>query len=211
MSDAQTRKFTFDTEFRAEGDLISNAARARKRRVMTQEEIDHMCGKARAEGVKAGQVRAAEALAAAIEGLTASVREAADSVRGEIENLREDAANVAFAAGRKLAHMAIAALPSADVEEALSEAMHQAIGEPRIVLRASQAVIDVISPRIAEIAHAHGYEGRIVVNAEPGLTGADCRIEWRGGGAERSFAALEEAIGDVIARRFSQSAFQTKG
>ena len=64
MSDI--KKFAFDTEFRPEGDLVSNAARARQRKVFTQEEIDHMFSRARQEGMKAGQVRAAEATAAAI-------------------------------------------------------------------------------------------------------------------------------------------------
>ena len=36
------KKFTFDTEFRSEGDLVSNAARARQRKVYTQDEIDQM-------------------------------------------------------------------------------------------------------------------------------------------------------------------------
>ena len=64
--------------------------------------------------------------------------------------------------------------------------MHQAIGEPRIILRAAPAVTEVLEPRLAEIAHEEGYEGRVLIAADPAMTGADCRIEWRGGGAERS-------------------------
>jgi flagellar assembly protein FliH len=39
--------------------------------------------------------------------------------------------------------------------------------------------------------------------ADPGISGADCRIEWRGGGSERSEAAIEAALDALIARRFS--------
>jgi flagellar assembly protein FliH len=198
-------KFTFDTEFRAEGDLVSNAARARQRKVFTQEEIDQMFAKARGEGLKAGQVRAAEALAVTIADLTEAVRATLAGAHGEIETLREEATRIAFAAARKLATVAIASFPTGDVEEALREAIHQAIGEPRIVLRASQAVIDALSAKLAEIAHNEGFDGRIVTSADPGIVGADCRIEWRGGGAERSLAALEAAVGDLVARRFAQS------
>ena len=197
-------KFTFDTEFRAEGDLISNAARARQRKVFTQEEIDHMCTKARGEGLKSGKVRAAEATTAAVVALTGAVRAALADSHAEIESLREEAAQIALAAARKFAPIAIAAFPSGDVEAALREAMHQAIGEPRVVLRASPAVSEAISANLAAIAHEEGFEGRIVAKADPGIAGADCRIEWRGGGAERSLAALEEAIGELIARRFAQ-------
>ena len=198
-------KFTFDTEFRPEGDLISNAARARQRKVFTQEEIDQMFARARHEGLKAGQVRAAEAVAAAVADSAGAVRAALAGSHAEIEILREEAARIAVVAARKLAPVAIAAFPSGDVEAALREAMHQAIGEPRIVLRASQAVSEALSGNLAEIAHEEGFEGRIVAKADPGIAGADCRIEWRGGGAERSFAALEEAIGELITRRFAQS------
>ena len=41
----------------------------------------------------------------------------------------------------KIAPAALAALPAGDVEAALREAMHQAIGEPRITLRAAPDVI----------------------------------------------------------------------
>jgi flagellar assembly protein FliH len=198
-------KFTFDTEFRAEGDLISNAARARQRKVFTQEEIDQMCAKARGEGLKAGQVRAAEAVAAAAADLAEAVGAALAGSHDQIETLREEAAQIAVAAARKLAPVAIASLPAGDVEAALREAMHQAIGEPRIVLRASQAVLDALCGKLAEIAHDEGYDGRIVTSADPGIVGADCRIEWRGGGAERNLAVLEEAIGELIARRFTQT------
>ena len=200
-----TAKFTFDTEFRTEGDLISNAARARQRKVFTQEEIDQMCAKARGEGLKAGQVRAAEAVAAALADLAGAVHAALAGSQTEIETLREEAAQIAIVAARKLACVAIAAFPSGDVEAALREAIHQAIGEPRIVLRASQTVSEAISGTLAAIAHEEGFEGRIVAKADPSIAGADCRIEWRGGGAERSFTALEEAIGELIARRFAQS------
>jgi len=199
------KKFTFDVEFRPEGDLISNAARARQRRVFTQEEIDHMFSRARQEGMKAGQIRATEALAAAVERLCGEVSHAMDAAVGEIETLREEAALVALVAARKLAPVAVAALPAADVEEALREAIHQAISEPRIVLRAAPGVIAALKDRLTEIARDLGYEGRIVASADPGLANADCRIEWRGGGAERSMAGLDNAIGEVIARRFSQT------
>jgi len=199
-----TKKFTFDVEFRPEGDLVSNAARARQRKTFTQEEIDHMFARARQEGMKAGQVRATEALAAAVERLCGEVGHAMDAAQDEMEMLREEAARLALAAASKLAPVAVAALPEGDVEEAFREAIHQAIGEPRVVLRAAQNVIDALKDRLAETARELGYEGRIVASADPGLTGADCRIEWRGGGAERNLKGLEDAIGEVISRRFSQ-------
>jgi flagellar assembly protein FliH len=202
---SEAKKFTFDVEFRPEGDLVSNAARLRQRKVFTQEELDSMLTRARHDGMKMGQVRAAEATVTVLEQLCAVVREAADSTRGQIEDLRREAASLALVAAKKLAHEAVAALPEADVEATLREAIHQAIAEPRIVLRAAPNVVAALKDKLDELAQETGYEGRIVASPELGMKGGDCRIEWRGGGAERSMDQLEEAIGEVVARRFSQS------
>ena len=86
----------------------------------------------------------------------------------------------------------------------LREAMHQAIGEPRITLRAAPDVVAALESRVAEIAHEEGYDGRVMIAADPAIKGADCRIEWRGGGSERSEAAIEAALDALIARHFSE-------
>ena len=205
---AEAKKFNFDVEFRPEGDLVSNAARARQRKILTQEELDHMLSRAREQGMKMGQVRAAEATAAAIEQLCAIVRQSVDVAQSQVEELRRDSATLALVCAKKLAGHAVAALPEADVTAALSEAIHQAITEPRIVLRAAPTVIGALKDKLEELALDSGYEGRIVATPEPGMPGGDCRIEWRGGGAERSMKHLEAAIDEVIARRFSMISAQ---
>ena len=201
---SEAKKFTFDVEFRPEGDLISNAARARQRKVLTQDELDHLLTRARHDGMKMGQVRAAEATVAAVEALSTVVRESLGAAKNEIEQLRREAAMLALVVARKLARQAVAALPEAEVEAALREAIHQAISEPRIVLKAAPDVVAAIKDKLEDLARDTGYEGRIVATAEAGMKTGDCRIEWRGGGAERSMDHVEQAIGEVIARRFSQ-------
>jgi flagellar assembly protein FliH len=198
-------KFKFDTEFSNDGDRVSMAARARSKRSLTQDEIDQMCARARAEGMKSGEARALDMIALGTNDVAQAVRTALAHTRDEMEIVRRDAVDVAFAVARKLAPMALDALPVADVERALRDAIHQAIGEPRIVLRTSTRVAEALESKIAEIAHEEGYEGRIIVGGDPAIKGADCRIEWRGGGAERNQAAIEQALATLIERRFSQS------
>jgi flagellar assembly protein FliH len=200
-------KFKFDTEFRVEGDQVSLAARARARKTLSQDEIEQMCAKAHAEGAKAGEARALEAIAAGTADAAGAVRHALDHTHNEIEIVRQEAAEIAFAVARKLAAAALDALPAADVELALREAIHQAIGEPRIVLRASKRVVDALSAHIDAIAQEEGFEGRVVVGVDSAIAGADCRIEWRGGGAERNAASIEKDLAALIARRFSHSSF----
>ena len=44
-----------------------------------------------------------------------------------------------------------------------------------------------------------------MVAADATMTGGDCRIEWRGGGAERSEQIIEDALTALISRRFSST------
>jgi flagellar assembly protein FliH len=203
---AKSKKFTFDTEFRDGSVVISEAARARQKKTFTTEEIETMCARAKQEGSETGQVRAAETINQTLAALVISIRAALDQSHAEIEAVRAEATELAFAAAKKIAPAALAALPAGDVEAALREAMHQAIGEPRITLRAAPEVIAAIEARIAAIAHEEGYDGRVMIAADPAIRGADCRIEWRGGGSERSEAAIEAALDALIERRFSNSA-----
>ena len=199
------KKFTFDTEFREQGDLLSNAARARQKKSYSNDEIDALSTRARAEGIKAGQVRAMEAIAAGTLDMVSALRAVLDNAHNDIEIVRAEAAQVAIAAAKKLARAALAALPQAEVEAALREAMHQAIGEPRILLRASPAIAEAISTRLSEIAHDEGYDGRVQISADAALKGTDCRIEWRGGGAERNEGAIETVLSELITRRFERA------
>jgi len=199
-------KFKFDTEFRDEGDRVSLAARGRIKKALSQDEIDQLCAKSRAEGMKAGEARALDAVAIAIDGMAAALRAALAASHAEIEDVRRQACEAAFAMARKLAGHALEHAPQGEVERALREAVHQAVGEPRVMLRANPRVIAALKERLAEIAHEEGFEGRIVPAEDPSMAAADCRIEWRGAGAERRTADIEQSLGELIARRFSRMA-----
>lgn len=198
-------KFTFDTEFAGSEDRRAPAAQARQKQTLTIEELESLKSTARSEGESSAQARATDALERTIAALTISVRAALDVSHAEIEQVRDDAARLALAMAKKIAPAALAALPTGDVEVALRQAMHQAIAEPRITLRAAPAVTAVLESRLNDIAHEEGYEGRVLIAADPAMTGADCRIEWRGGGAERSESGIEDALNALISRHFSHT------
>jgi flagellar assembly protein FliH len=211
MTPKSASKFTFDTEFRGASDVVSDAAKARQKKTLTAEEIEAIKAEAEIRGAQAAQAKAAEAIDRGIAALTLSLRKALDQSRTEIEALRAEAALLALAAAKKIAPAALAALPAGDVENALREAMHQAIGEPRITLRAAPQVIAALEDKVNAIAHEEGYDGRVMLAADPAIHGADCRIEWRGGGSERSEAAIEAALDALIVRRFSNNSHNLKG
>jgi len=211
MTNKEARKFTFDTEFREQGDVVSEAARVRQKKTMTTEELEAMCASAQAQGTQAASVRAAEGIERTISAMVIGLRATLDQSRSEIEAVRAEAALLALAAAKKIASAALATLPAGEVEHALREAKHQAIGEPRVTLRAAADVITALEGRVAAIAHEEGYDGRVMLAADPVIKGGDCRIEWRGGGSERSEAALAAALDVLIARHFSTSPDDSKG
>jgi flagellar assembly protein FliH len=202
-SKGTAHKFTFDTEFAGSEDRRAPAAHARQKKTLTNEELENLQANARSEGETNAQARATDALERSIAALTISVRAALDNSHAEIEALRDDAARLALAMAKRIAPAALAALPEGDVEIALRQAMHQAIGEPRITLRAAPTVAQALESRLAQIALEEGYDGRVMLAADAHMQGADCRIEWRGGGAERSEQIIEEALTALIAHRFS--------
>jgi flagellar assembly protein FliH len=204
------KKFTFDTEFHGQENRQSQSAKARQKQTLSCEELEALKTLARIEGENSAAARVAEA----VEGLATQIRAALDESRAEIETLRNESAAIALAMAKKIAPAALAALPAGDVEIALRQAMHQAIGEPRITLRAAPVVIEALKARLDEIAHEEGYEGRVMIAEDTHMQGGDCRIEWRGGGAERSEQMIEDALTALIAHRFSNNdapSFDVKG
>ena len=211
MTNKEARKFTFDIEFREKTDVLSEAARARQKKILTTQELEAMCAKAEAQGTQVAAVRAAESIERTISAMVIALRAVLDQSRVEIESVRADAANLALAAAKKIAAAALKSAPAEEVENALREAMHQAIGEPRVILRAAPGVVAALEARVNDIAHEEGYDGRVMLAVDPAMSGADCRIEWRGGGSERSEAAIEGAISALIARYFSNTHDVSRG
>jgi flagellar assembly protein FliH len=69
-----------------------------------------------------------------------------------------------------------------------------------VVVHISPDIYDLAKNKLEEIAQARGFEGRLVVQAEPGLAAGDCRIEWAEGGIKRDEAATLAVINDAVAR-----------
>jgi len=197
-------KFTFDTHF---DDRATEAAagNARARKSLSADEIEALKGDAREEGRKQADILATQAVAASIGQVAAAMLAAIEAIDGEVERLRTEAAGLALAAAKKLAGAALSHAPEAEIVEALKVALHHAIGEPRVVVKTPPALAKAIEQYAAGIATEQGFEGRIQIVADSDLSGADCRIEWRGGGIERSHSLIENALADLIARRFGRA------
>jgi flagellar assembly protein FliH len=133
--------------------------------------------------------RIAQALAALAQGL------------GAIEaRLEAESVEVAVAVARKLAPETIAMQPLAEISALAAGCFRQLVAAPHVVVRIAEPIYEQAHARLEEIARMNGFEGRLVVLAEPGMPLGDCRIEWADGGLSRDRAATEAAIVEAVER-----------
>lgn len=151
-------------------------------------------GQAQAQG-EAAQ-RAASALALIADGLQRLDR----ALSGIEARLETEAVEVAVAVAAKLAPQLIARQPFEEISALATECFHQQVATPHIVVHIAADIHDIAKTQLEEIARARGFEGRLIVNAEPAMAPGDCRIEWADGGVIRDQAAILSAIDEVVGR-----------
>ncbi|HLA20422.1 MAG TPA: FliH/SctL family protein, partial [Pseudolabrys sp.] len=87
-----------------------------------------------------------------------------------------------------------------EISALATECFHQLVTTPHIVVRIDADIYETAKDKLAEIAHARGFEGRLMVTPDPAMAPGDCRIEWADGGVTRDQAATLSAIDDVVGR-----------
>jgi flagellar assembly protein FliH len=122
------------------------------------------------------------------------------TLRAVEARLEAEAVEVAVAVGRKLAPALLAKEPLAEIIALASDCFRQIVAAPHVVVRVNDAHYAAIRERLDEILHTSGFEGRLVVLAEPDIAAGDCRIEWADGGVKRDRAAIEAAIAEAVNR-----------
>jgi flagellar assembly protein FliH len=120
---------------------------------------------------------------------------------GEIERRVEtEAIELAFAIARKLSPELLLRQPFAEIGALAAECLKQLAHAPHLVVRVNDALHETAKNELEQIARTHGFDGRLVVVAEPELALGDCKIEWADGGVVRSAAKTDVAISNAIGR-----------
>jgi flagellar assembly protein FliH len=205
---ATVRKFQFDVEFDAAG-----RAPAPKREAepspppppsYSEEELAAASQAAFQQGRAAGAAEAARAAeasaAAALATLAAALAEARPGLEAALDRCRTEALTLAATVARKLVPSLLARDAVVAVESVLTDLLPQVVGEPRLVIRANDALIDALKQSVEALAARAGYAGRIILLGDGRLAGADCRIEWADGGAEHDTERLSREIAATIDR-----------
>lgn len=193
-------KFLFDVDFgTAEHRHVDQAT--------SKAALEIAAADAEARGYRAGYAAAqAEATAeaerrriAALEQIAGTLSSLMTGLQQIEQRLEAEAVEVAFAVASKLASELLAREPFAEIAALAADCFRHVIGVPHVVIRVNDALYADSREKLEEIARLRGFEGRLIVLAEPEVALGDCRIEWADGGLSRDRAKAEAAISEAVA------------
>lgn len=190
-------KFLFDVDFAGGTDRKPGMSLAEHAKKLAEvEAAAHRCGYAEAQAD--AKVESDRRMAGALERIADGIGAAAKTLSAVEARLEGEAVEVAVAVARKLAPALIAREPFDEIAALASDCFRQLVTAPHIVVRINDALYAAAREKLEDIVRARGFEGRLVVLAEPEIAPADCRIEWADGGVNRDSAAAGAAIDAAV-------------
>jgi flagellar assembly protein FliH len=197
---AAPAKFLFDTDFGANDKSRERAANAAE----VAQKVAAAEARAYREGFDAGQ-REAKAEsdrrgALALEEIKIAMQGIASRFAGIETRMETEAVDVAVAVARKLCGALIAVEPLGEITGLVAECFSHLVSIPHLVVRINDQLYDAAHQRIEQMAKASGFQGRLVILAEPEIATGDCRIEWADGGVVLERGAIETKINELVGR-----------
>jgi flagellar assembly protein FliH len=197
---AAPAKFLFDTDFAAPDKAREKPA--------TPAEIAQKVAAAEArayrDGYDAAQREAkAESdrrAALALEEIGVAIKGIVSRFAGIETRMETEAVDVAVAVARKLCNDLIAAEPLGEITGLVRECFSHLVSTPHLVVRIHESLYEGAREKIEQMAKRSGFEGRLVILAEPEIAKGDCRIEWADGGVVLERAAIEAKVNELVGR-----------
>ncbi len=192
-------KFLFDMDFAAPANTERQASRAEIAQLVADAEA-----RAFRDGFQAAQKEASvesdRRSALAMEEIAIAMRSLAGNFKRVEGRVETEAVDVAVAVARKLCSELVAAEPLAEMTALIADCLRHLTSTPHIAIRVNDALYDRARARIEDLARRSGFEGRLVILAEPDIDISDCKIEWADGGCTLDRAATDARIGELVER-----------
>jgi flagellar assembly protein FliH len=197
---AAPAKFLFDVDFSAPDKSREKPA--------TPAEIAQKIADAEARAYRAGydagqheaKVESDRRIALAMEEISLAIRGIATRFSGIETRMETEAVDVAVAVARKLCAELVAREPLGEITALVSDCFSHLVSTPHLVVRINTQLYEVAREKIERLATQSGFEGRLVILAEPEIATGDCRIEWADGGVVLDRAAIEAKISELVGR-----------
>jgi flagellar assembly protein FliH len=192
------RKFAFDMEFSPSGEVMREAPKK-----FSAEEVEAERQAAYARGTQDATAQAERQAAAALQALADATKALLAQLGAERRAMREEAAQLALAAARKIAGVALDAHGAERAAAAIEAVMDLLRHQPRLLVKLAPDAAEMLKPRIDEMAQAHGYVATILVRPQQGLRRGEVVIDWSDGmvamSPDDTVAQIEALIESALA------------
>jgi flagellar assembly protein FliH len=197
---AAPAKFLFDMDFSAPDRTRERPATA----IEIAQKIATAEARAYRDGHEAGQREAkAESdrrTALALEEIGIGIKGIAACFSGIETRMETEAVDVAVAVARKLCSELIAREPFGEITGLVRDCFAQLVSTPHLVVRINDSLYETAREQIERLAKQSGFEGRLVILAEPEIDNGDCKIEWADGGVVLERSAIDAKINELVGR-----------
>jgi flagellar assembly protein FliH len=196
---AAPAKFLFDVDF---------SAPEKREKPVTPAEIAAKIAEAEARAYRAGydaaqheaKVESDRRAALALEEIAIAIKGIASRFASIETRMETEAVDVAVAVARKLCVELVAREPLGEIMALVSDCFSHLVSTPHLVVRINDGLYDAARAQIERLAAQAGFEGRLVILAEPTIATGDCRIEWADGGVVLDRAVIETKISELVGR-----------
>jgi flagellar assembly protein FliH len=197
---AAPAKFLFDMDFSAPDKSRERPATAAEvaQKVATAEARAYRDGYDAAQ--REAKVESDRRGALALEEIRLAMQAILARFAGVESRMETEAVDVAVAVARKLCSQLISAEPLGEITGLVGDCFSQLVSTPHLVVRINASLYEAAREKIERQAAQSGFQGRLVILAEPEVATGDCSIEWADGGVVLERAAIEAKINELVGR-----------
>ena len=109
-----------------------------------------------------------------------------------------DAISLASSVAHKILPGYIEKYGEDEIASLIKSCVEERMEEQRLVVRLPDSMLDAVRDRLDQLTTQRGFEGKVILIGEPGLSGSDCAIEWADGGAVRDSGKSLRTITDIM-------------
>lgn len=192
-------KFLFDLDFSNPPTRTDTVNAAESSRRIAEAEA-----RGNSNGYAAGQADAqAETIrrgTMALEDIARGIQQVAARLTETEKQIENQAIEIALAAARKLCEELTKREPLAEMMALIADCLRHQLRTPHLVIRINDGLYDDARVRIETLAKQSGFEGRLVILADPDILSGDCMIEWADGGVIADRSATDAKITELVGR-----------
>ncbi|MFM8821236.1 MAG: flagellar assembly protein FliH [Phenylobacterium sp.] len=201
MSESPLEKFSFDTVFDGQGNVVTSRPRAK--RFFSAEEVETLRAKAFAEGEQKALSDMAALQARALADIARSVDVGLGDLARVAHDHREGSAALALACARSIAGEVLDLFPRAALEKALESLAQEIESEPRLLVSVAPGMGAGLQEALSAMAAARGFAGQIRVLEDGAHAPAAFTLDFGDGSAtfdpEDAARRVEEALKIALA------------